>query len=287
MASIAPPVVFVVGATATGKSSVAMKAARQIGGEIICADSQTLRKSLDIGTAKPSKKEQNEIPHHLIDVIEPYDRFSVAEFKRQANKAIEGIIARGKVPIVVGGTGLYINALYFNFEFEAEQDDLRKELESLSVKELQQKIERAGYNMPENSTNPRHLVGTLLRGGRSRSDTTPAPGAIIVGLKRTDDELKQRISDRVDKMFENGFLEEVKSVVTRYGPPPEKFDAIGYPIAYKCIQGELDESQAKTLFKRGDWQYARRQKMWFKRNENIVWFTDVSTATEYIVDQLS
>lgn len=283
-------ILFVVGPTASGKSALAMELARKFNGEIICADSQTLRRSLDIGTAKPSQQDQLLIKHHLLDIIEPYERFSVSQFKELAETAISDIRIRGKLPIVVGGTGLYINALFFDYHFCVDRSiydvEMKQKLESMSVEELQEIIEREGYPMPENLYNPRHLIGVILREGQVHSNDKSIPGALIYGLMPKDEVLKQRIAERVDVMFNRGLVEEVKAVIEKYGNPPQKLDAICYPIIKKYLDGEINLDQTKEMFKKADWQYARKQKSWFKRNKNIQWFQDDKSAFEYIKDEI-
>jgi tRNA dimethylallyltransferase len=280
--------IFIVGPTASGKSGLAMTLAEKFNGEIICADSQTLRKYLDIGTAKPTVQDQEEIRHHLLDVIEPYERFSVASFKKLAEEAIVDIQKRGKIPVIVGGTGLYIDALYFDFEVSEDSSNSRykKELELKSVKELQEITRDSGFPMPENENNPRHLIGVILRGGKVREDNKPVPNALIYGLMPEDEVLKNRISKRVDKMFDNGLVEEVRRLIADYGVPPAKLDAIGYPIVARMLNGEIDETMAKQLFVHAHWQYARRQKSWFKRNKHIQWFQEVKPAFEHICTEI-
>ncbi len=275
---------FIVGPTASGKSSLAMELARRFDGEIICVDSQTLRKRLDIGTAKPSVQEQQEIRHHLLDTIEPYERFSVVQFKELAESAIADIRRRGKVPIIAGGTGLYVDALYFDFNVSenSENSEYKTELELMSVAELQGIIKAKGYPMPINKNNPRHLIGVILRGGRQHNNTKPIQDALIFGLMPEDEVLKDRIAKRVDQMFADGLVDEVRDLINDYGEPPAKLDAIGYPIIARLINGGINEEEAKLLFVQAHWQYARRQKSWFKRNKNIVWFQDVKAALEHI-----
>ena len=281
-------VLFVVGPTASGKSALAMNLAGALDGEIICADSQTLRRSLDIGTAKPSAVDQSEIKHHLLGIIEPYARFSVNQFKDLAEAAISDIRKRGKLPIVVGGTGLYIDALFygFNISLESKNLDYKKELELMSVTELQNIIKLNKYPMPKNENNSRHLVGVILREGQLYVNINPVPGALIFGLMPEDEELKNRIKVRVDDMFSAGLVSEVSALITKYGEPPAKLDAIGYPIVARLINNEIDLVTTKELFVQAHWKYARRQKSWFKRNKNIVWFKEVNTAFEYILNEM-
>lgn len=278
---------FLVGPTASGKSSLAMQLALALGGEIVSADSQTIRRGLDVGTAKPSKKDMTEVRHHLIDIIEPYDKFNVAEFQKLAKRTIADIQKKGKLPIVVGGTGLYVDSLFFDYSLERQNADSGQELDKKSVSELQSIIEEHGYAMPKNRENPRHLIGTIKRKGKSSVDTWPISGALIYGIMLPDDILKERIKVRAEVMFKKGFLDEVKSIVSIYGKPADKIEAIGYPIGQRFFDGEISEEEAKELFSRAHWQYARRQKSWFKRNKYIKWFSDPSEAFKEIIEQLN
>ncbi len=264
-------VLFIVGPTASGKSSLAMDVARDLNGEIVAADSQTVRRRLNIGTAKPTSNDTAEIPHYMLDIIEPYDRYSVAQFQEAARKHIESIQAKGKLPIVVGGTGLYVDSLFYDYALDDSDAERRKELEQKTVEELQKIIIDKKYPMPENKQNPRHLVGIIARAGVVNDNKDPVEGSCIVGIDRDDADLKQRIHDRVDSMLEDGLLDEVQGMLDDFGQPPEKLDAIAYPIFSKYLNGELTLDQAKHKFEQADWQYVRRQRAWFKRNEHIHW----------------
>ncbi len=280
------PVIFIVGVTASGKTACALEVAKRLNGEIICADSQTLRKDLNIGTAKPAKEEQSSAKHHMLDLIEPYDRFSVAEFKKQAEVAIQEIQSRGKIPIVVGGTGLYIDSLFYDYDLTINKID-RDEYDNLSVNELQQIIVDRGYELPANKNNPRHLIGVIARAGETSIDIIPAKDSLIYGIRRPDTEIKDRINKRVEIMFDNGLIDEVKSVSKKYGKPPAKLDAICYPIIQRYLDGNINLDEAKQLFKTADWQYARRQKAWFKRNQFIQWFEDEKQAADAIIKDVA
>jgi tRNA dimethylallyltransferase len=276
---------FIVGPTASGKSRLAMDLALKFNGEIVCADSQTLRKDLNIGTAKPSEQDRKEVAHHLLDIIQPYERFSVNEFKQLALQVISGIQSRGKLPIIVGGSGLYIDALFFNFELEEllENTTYKQELEELSIGELQQIVTDSNFPMPNNKNNPRHLIGVILRKGKVRQNKEPFKGAQIYGILPDDEILKKRINDRVEEMFNNGFVNEVERVIGKYGQPPKALDAIGYPIGSEYLEGDLTLEEAKEKFKTAHWQYARRQKSWFKRNPYIIWSNTGIEAMNTIV----
>lgn len=269
-----PPLLVIVGPTASGKSALAMQLAQNFKGEIICADSQTIRKGMNIGTAKPSDQDRLQIRHHLLDMIEPYDSFSVSDFKKLASAAIDDINQRGNLPILVGGTGLYIDSILFDYTFRSKADPgQRIELEKLSIKELQQKVMDYGLVMPNNMHNPRHLIRTIETAGQQSYKNSLRGNTLILGLQPNRDVLKARINDRVETIFAKGFVAEVISLLAQYGKPPNTFDAIGYKIVLEHINsgGILDEAVAKQDLKTAHYQYARRQITWLKRNAHVHW----------------
>lgn len=275
---------YIVGPTASGKSALAMRVAQTHDGEIVCADSQTIRRHLDIGTAKPTIQDQSKVTHHMLDIIEPFDNYSVSLYQEAAKQAVENIKARNILPIIVGGSGLYIDSLLFNYSVTTpNQNEEKDSLEKLSVSELQKIIKDKKYPMPLNSNNPRHLIGVILRRGEMHEDRTEIDShKKIIGILPNDETLKKRIDERVENMFAHGFIDEVKELLERYGSFPDRLDAIGYPIAEKYLSGEITEKEAKERFKRADWQYARRQKAWFKRNKYIEWFSNEDDAYAHI-----
>lgn len=280
---------YIVGPTASAKSSLAMKVAVKLSGEIVCADSQTLRKHLDIGTAKPTKQEQQKIPHHMLDIIEPMDQYSVAEFQKKSRSIIADIKKRAKLPIIVGGSGMYVDSLYYDYSIEERPSSFDKaELEQKSVEELQKIIKEHGWKLPENKQNQRHLVGLIMRGGEVKQDRKSTDSSkCMVGLMPDDETLKHRINSRVEQMFELGLVEETKRLLETFGTFPTSIDAIGYPIVENHIKGSISLQEAKRDFARGHWQYARKQKAWFKRNPNISWFTEKEAALKYIEQSMS
>lgn len=290
METTVEPLIVIVGPTASGKSDLAIHIAQKYKGEIICADSQTIRRDMNIGTAKPSKHDQKLIPHHLLDIIGPYDKFSAVDFQKLANKAIKDISKTGKMPILAGGSGLYIDSVLFSYAFRGKTDEeLRLYLNDMSVEELQAMIHAAGYKMPQNYSNPRHLIRTIESEGYQPTAKPQRSNTLVLGLDIDKATLNERIAKRIDNMLEQGFIDEVKWVINKYGIPPKNFDAIGYKIVLSYIneQGKADEDSIKRAMNIADRRYAKRQKAWFKRNPNIQWITSKTEADKLIKTFLS
>lgn len=279
-----PRTIYIVGPTASGKTALSIELAKLLDAEIVCADSQTIRKGMDIGTAKPKPEEMDGVPHHLLNIIAPYDDYSALQFQKLAKYTVKDIHKRHKNVIIVGGTGLYIDSLFFDFNFPAISPELgRREFDAMTVEELQELIKKLELPLPTNARNKRHLVNALLRGGKSGDSSAPSPGSVIIGISPPRELLLGRIDIRVEQMFSDGFVDEVQGIIAMYGRPTREFDAIGYRIALRFIDGEITEDEAKELFKIAHRQYAKRQMSWFKRNSHIVWFESPEKAKEYIL----
>ncbi len=282
------PLIVIVGETASGKSALAIELAKQFDGEIICADSRTVYKGMDIGTAKPTSEEQAVVPHHLLDIITPDKSFSAADFQRTANQMITDIVARGKLPIMVGGTGLYIDSVLFDFEFRRPAESAERErLEAMSVHELQAEIARAGLQLPENLQNKRHLMRTIETGGVVGSRHDLRPNTLVLGLRVEREELEKRIAARTDAMVQAGFVEEVRGLGEQYGFDAPGLQAPGYKAFRKYLAGESDMSSARDEFIKNDLHLAKRQRTWFKRNKSIQWLGDRSLAVDIVTTFLN
>lgn len=270
----------IVGPTASGKSDLALRLAKEHGGEIIAADSRTIYKGMDIGTAKSTEEEQAAVPHWGLNLVEPGQSYSAYEFKEYANRIIQEIKSRGRQPIMVGGTGLYIDSILFDFEFGPPADPAaRQRLEMMDVARLQALINEAGYPMPINSLNKRHLVRMIERGGQATKRSELRPGSVVIGLDPGTEVLKERIDRRVERMFTTGFITEVKRLRAEYGEQKILVSAgIGYGPAIEYINGHISLADVRQQFKQGDWQYARRQRTWFRRHPFIHWFSDADSA---------
>lgn len=282
------PLVVIVGQTASGKSALAYDLARCFSGEIIAADSRTVYRGMDIGTAKPSKEERQLIPHHLVDVVDPTTSFTVSDFKDLAVKAIADISARAKLPILVGGTGLYVDAVIYDFGFRVAPDAaLRKKLEQLSVGELQSQLFERGIDLPNNAQNPRHLIRALETGGEVSVRKPLRKHTLVIGIEIEADRLKQRIVSRVDQMVENGLVDEVRTLSAKYGWDAPAFLAPGYRAFRPYLENTITLDEAKRQFVQNDMQYAKRQKTWFKRNKSINWISKPEDAVDLVTTLLN
>jgi tRNA dimethylallyltransferase len=282
-----PKLVVIVGPTASGKSDLAMFVAEKLDGEIIAADSRTVYKGMDIGTAKPSKADQKAIPHWGLDLIEPGKSFNAAQYKSFAQAKITEVQRRNKLPILVGGTGLYIDAVIFDFGFKNAADPkLRQQLEELSISDLQSKIHQLKLDMPDNRQNKRYLIRKIeLQGETTTRLDKPVSGTLITGIDFTPLQLKQRINDRIEANFEN-LVEETKKLVNTYGREQLMLTAgIPYSAAIDFTEANKTKVQAIEVIKIAEWQYARRQKTWLKRNKFINWFDSPENAEKFILQR--
>lgn len=281
------PLVVIVGPTASGKTSLAINLAKQFNGEVICADSRTVYKGMDIGTAKPTVPEMDGIPHHLLDVVNPDQLFSVADFKRLAQEAIDDISFRGKLPIMVGGSGLYIDSILYDYKFRPANSDTREKFKDASVEELQAELTARGIALPENSSNQRYLLRSLEAGQQSDIHNKLRENTLIIGMQIDPEILKSRIASRVEDMVNNGLVDEVKMLSGKYGwdiPPMQA-------SAYKCLKGLIEGTQTIEQVKAEivalDGKLAKKQRTWFKRNNSIHWVSDPSKSVDLVTTFLN
>ena len=229
--------IVILGPTGSGKTGVSIEIAKAIDGEIISADSRAIYKGMDIGTAKPTKNEMDGIPHYGLDLVEPGERFTVADWKTYAEDKIADIKARGKVPIIVGGTGLYIDALIYDYHFKGPT--------GAKVGDFEQKT----------CSDRKEIKGDYL----------------LVGIKWPSDELRARLRQRIDQMFSPALYDEVTRLAEKYGWDTGAMKSDIYEYAWKYLQGELTLDEAKNKCFYEDWHLAKRQMTWFKRNPDIIW----------------
>ena len=292
MASVAQkselPLIVIVGPTASGKTGLAIRIAKEFGGEIISADSRAVYKGLSIGTAKPSKDEQQGVPHWGIDVARPDERFTAADFKEYAVQKIAEIRARGHIPLLVGGTGLYIDAVVYDFQFPQIDNvvEVRSRLMKRTNEELIEYCNKNNIKLPYNFHNKRHLVSQILRKGEvQKSGYAPRDNTVIVGIATEKSTLDERIKLRAKQIFASGVIDEAVAAAATYGWENEAMSGNIYPLIKQYLTGELTKSELQERFAIKDRQLAKRQVTWFKRNEHITWLS-LEDAHTYIARYL-
>ena len=275
-------VVAVVGPTASGKTAFSIELAQRIGGEIVSADSRLVYKGFNIGTAKPSKKEMKGIPHYMIDIVEPEFDYSAALYVDEAKKIINDIFNRGKVPIVVGGTGLYVDVLLKGYNLPRIEADrsLREELGRKTTEELRNILIKSDASAadvidPNDRKKIIRAIEVVTISGRSLDDIRSINGSDYnvewIGKNLPRSVLYERIEKRVDLMLEEGLLEETKSLLSKHGRVPNLINTIGYKEMISYLDGINSFEDAVSLLKRNTRRYAKRQLTWFRRNESIKW----------------
>lgn len=283
-------VIVICGPTASGKTKLSIEIAKKINGEIVSADSMQIYKEMDIGTAKPTIEEMQGIKHYLLDFVSPDKRYSVADYKKDAINAIDEIIEKNKVPIIVGGTGLYINSLIYGIEYPEIEIDIkyRNELERTAdepdglrkLYEMAKKIdEEAIKNI---SPNDKKRICRILEIYHSTGKTKtqqeiesrkndPKYDYIVYGLNMDRDKLYDRINKRVDIMIQDGLIEEVKNVASKYKEFPTAMQGLGYKEVLEYLNGDTTKEEMIEKIKMETRRYAKRQLTWFRRYETIKW----------------
>jgi tRNA dimethylallyltransferase len=283
--STQPPVVAVVGPTATGKTALAVRLAQRLGGEVVNADSMQLYRGMDIGTAKPDVAERDGVPHHLLDLWHVREPASVAEYRQRARAEIDRLRTAGIVPLLVGGSGLYVRAVLDELDFPGTDPEIRARLEAeladIGSAELHGRLAQldpaAGAAvLPSNG---RRIVRALevieLTGGPFRAsmpEPTPHYPAVVLGLDREPAELDERIAVRVDRMWAAGFVAEVEALAAeglREGPTAAR--ALGYAQVLAQLDGELSAVEAKERTSATTRRFVRRQRSWFRRDPSVTW----------------
>ncbi len=295
---VKPKVIVICGPTASGKTSLSIAVAKAIGGEIISADSMQIYRYMDIGTAKVTKEEAQGIPHYLIDVIEPNERYSVADYKIAAEQAIQAILDKGKVPIIVGGTGLYVDALIYGIEYpEIEFDaDYRQQLEKqveeqgLAVLYAQAKeIDPEACEKISENDQKRilrvleifHATGKNKTWHEIQSRKKGVPYDYqVYALDMDRTLLYERINRRVDIMLEKGLVQEVQNLLTRYTEFPTAMQGLGYKEVVEYLKGNYSQQEMKETIQQESRRYAKRQLTWFRKNKQTIWLTTSGTAED-------
>jgi len=284
MAAVETPLVVITGPTASGKSALALDLAERYGGEIICADSRTIYCGMDIGTAKPTRTERARVPHYLLDVVEPGEKYTAADFQTDAYRAIEAIRKRGKIPFLVGGTGLYIDSVVREYEWPewTESQVLRSELEALKIDQLQVMLKKQHISLPTNELNKRHLVNALMRGGiQGKARLLPRENVHVVAIATPNEVLQLRIEQRAKSMFESGVVGEAKALAKKYGWESEAMTGNIYPIIRQVLSEELTEPEAIEKITTRDRQLVKRQLTWLRRHDYVQWLS-LAGAKTYI-----
>jgi tRNA dimethylallyltransferase len=310
------PLILLVGPTAVGKTELAIQLAGRLNGEIVSADSRLFYRGMDIGTAKPTHEERARVPHHLIDIANPDETLSLVVFQGKAHETIAAIHKHGKLPFLVGGTGQYIRAVTEGWTPPEVVPDqrLRDILERLALRHIEGIKDEGGANWlhdklklvdPDaagkiDARNMRRTIRALevifttgKRFSEQRSQSDSPYHLITIGLARPRSELYERIDQRIEAMFANGFVDEVKGLLEKgYSPTLPGMSAIGYRECIRVVKGELTEEQAKTEMRRVTRIFVRRQANWFKESDlHIKWFNPnqgkaVEQVEQYICNSL-
>lgn len=278
------PLIVIVGETASGKSSIAMELAKKYSGEIISADSWAVYKGMDIGTAKPSKEEQKLVRHHLIDLIEPNQDYTAGLYQQDAFEAMNQIYTRNNIPIIVGGTGLYVDGVIYNFSFMKTSDkEKRKHYNSLSITQLLDEIRQKKYDLTGiDQRNKRRLIRVLETQGQTPKRSKLRPNTLVIGVKINRTKLRENIEKRVELMFKKGLKHEALGVAQKYGWDCEGMQGIGYKEFELWQQGELSMRQTKQRIVKNTLALAKRQRTWFKKNRQIEWVTSAHEAEQIV-----
>lgn len=282
MNKISRKIIVILGPTASGKSELAVKIAEKLNGEIISADSRQIYKGLNIGSGKLTKKEMRGIPHHCLDLVSPKKIFTVIDFKKCAEKAIEDILNRGKIPIICGGTGFYIGAITGDINIPEIKPDwkLRKKLEKKSTEQLFNTLKKLDPKRAKNidPKNPRRLIRAIEIAKNSSTTVVEAEAndngcrLLQIGIKLPEKELKKRIEKRVKKMLKRGLINEVKKL-RKQGISWKRLYELGFEYKYPALflQGKISKEEMLKRMILENWHYAKRQMTWFKRDKRIKW----------------
>ncbi len=282
------PLIVIVGPTSSGKTKLAIDIAKKFNGEIICADSRTIYRYMDIGTAKPSLAERAAVPHWGLDIVDPVQKYSASDFKNYANIKIDEIRKRGKIPFLVGGSGLYVDSVVLDYQFGDEADnELRVELEALDIDELYKICAVKNIKLPENYKNKRYVIRCIENNGKVlNTNRIPINNCIVVGIATDKDILIERIAKRTDELMSNGIIEESEFLAIKFGWNNESMKANIYPLVKLYLEHNITEKELVNLNNIADWQLAKRQITWFKRDKFIKWLNR-EDAYKYLCSELA
>lgn len=295
-----PTVIVICGPTASGKTALSIELAKKINGEIVSADSMQIYKDMDIGSAKVTPEEADGIKHYLIDCVLPDERYSVANYKKDAKIAIEAILKKGKVPIVVGGTGLYIDALIYEIEYKDTEinENFRKKLEKIKEEEgletlYKKALEIDPEAMKKISPNDYKRITRILeiyeatgknktqQEAESRLNEIPYDYKVFA-IDYNREKLYERINKRVDIMVEKGLIDEVKNLLQKYKEFPTAMQGLGYKEVKQYLDGELSKDEMIEKIKQESRRYAKRQFTWFRKNKQTIWINGQANTEDNI-----
>ena len=284
-----PKIIVICGPTASGKTALSIQIAKKINGEIVSADSMQIYKDMDIGTAKPSIEEMDGVKHYLIDNVSPTIRYSVANYKKDALNAIEEILKKGKTPIIVGGTGLYVDSLVNGIEYDdleidleyrqqLEQEAKEKGLEELYNKAIQIDAEAMKKISPNDKKRIFRVLEIYHSTGKTKTEQEIESREkenpyeyVVFAINMDREKLYERINKRVDIMIENGLVDEVKSLINKYDELPTAIQGLGYKEVVSYLNNEITYEEMIEKIKQETRRYAKRQLTWFRRNKQIIW----------------
>lgn len=294
-------VIVIAGPTASGKTALAVELAKKINGEVISCDSMQIYKDMSIGTAKPTVEEMDGVPHYLIDFVSPDERYSVADFKRDAEEKIEYVLSKGKAPILCGGTGLYIDTLVFGIDYpeiELDQeyrDELMKRAESEEgLKKLYDEAKSIDSEAMEKiSENDKKRITRVLELYKATGKTKTELEKIsrsngvkydyrVFAIDMDREKLYDRINRRVDIMIEQGLIDEVRNIIDKYDKFPTAMQGLGYKEVVEYFDGKLTKQEMIDKIKQETRRYAKRQLTWFRKNKNIVWIDGLDDRNKNI-----
>lgn len=286
-------ILVICGPTASGKSKIALEIALKFNGEIINGDSLQIYKEFDIGTAKPSLEERSKVKHHLFDFVDPNDNYSVMRYQFEVRNVIDDVINRGKLPIIVGGTGLYQKAALFDFTFEEHEEFDTSIFDNIDDDTLYKKLleidqESASKIHPHNRKRVIRALTIYYATGNKKSEQEAKQDhrliydAVFVGIDMNREELYEKIDSRVDEMVKQGLEKEVRNLFEKYGPSVQAFQAIGYKEWVPYLKNEGTFALTIDKIKQNSRNYAKRQMTYFRHQLPVIWFDNYDKTCQYI-----
>ena len=270
------PLIVILGPTASGKTGYAIRLAQLIGGEIICADSRTVYQGMDVGTAKPTKHEREMVPHWAIDLVEPNQRFALYDFQQYAQTKIGEIRGRGHVPMLVGGSGLYIDSVIYDYQLSHEPRfnmARRQQLESMSLIELKNYAISQQIELPNDIQNRRRLIRAIEQGGVNKKCSQLIPNTIVIGIATDKETLRQRSIQRSQAMLDDGLINETADLLNKYGTT-EPLRRNAYGVVQQYLTGKIGAGELVSLMVQRDMQLVKKQLTWWRnqrRTGDIMW----------------